>query len=96
MLSVFANEFAKRALAQDGIEDGLHGASLSLLQAMYETTAYLKEWQAADFPITTAGDFNNSLATVTRIWRYWWADYQVRHTRGFTNLYWRVVRKRAS
>lgn len=93
LLEVFANEFASRALAKNGIQDGLHGTSLALLQGMYEATVYLKQWGHAGYPPQETKNFGKTLNTVMKIWRYWWADYQVRHTTGLGQLYWRVRRK---
>lgn len=93
LMETFAGEFAKRSLALDGVEDGLHGVSLSLLQAMYEATIYLKQWQASGFHQTSPEDFGQLLNKFQSIWRYWWADYQVRHTNGWENLYWRLRRR---
>ena len=92
-LEIFASEFAKRALAMDGVEDGLHGLSLSLLQAMYESSVYLKQWGEKGFQPTTPENLGAILNKMQKIWRYWWADYQVRHTNGINQFYWRIRRK---
>ena len=93
LLEIFGGEFAKRSLTMDGIEDGLHGLSLSLLQAMYESVIYLKQWEEKGFSPVGSGDFGAVLIRVQQVWRYWWADYQVRHTTGPTQWYWRLRRK---
>lgn len=93
LMEIFAGEFAKRALALDGVEDGLHGVSLSLLQALYEATIYLKQWGEKGFQKIPPENVGAILTKVTEIWRYWWADYQVRHTQGLAKIYWQVRRK---
>lgn len=93
LLEIFSGEFAKRGLTLDGIEDGLHGVSLSLLQAMYESVIYLKQWEAKGFSPVGTGDFSRVLSRVQQVWRYWWADYQVRHTTGLNQWHWRLRRK---
>lgn len=93
LLETFSGEFAQRAFARNGVADGLHGLSLSLLQGMSEVVVYLKQWGEQGYKNTPSGDVGAVLDRVHRIWRYWWADYQVRHTRGLHQLYWRVRRK---
>ena len=93
VLEKFAGEFAKRALMMDGVEEGMHGVALSLLQAMYEAVIYLKQWGNQGFKVTKPEDLGKSLQQMQRIWHYWWADYQVRHTGGFRKIYWQIRRK---
>jgi glycosyltransferase involved in cell wall biosynthesis len=93
LMENFAGEFAKRALAQAGVEDGLHGISLSLLQAMYEATIYLKQWENQGFPQVSTAKFGETLQEMQKIWGYWWADYNVRRSRGLAKIYWQFRRK---
>jgi glycosyltransferase involved in cell wall biosynthesis len=93
MFNIFANEFAKRSLMMNGFEEGLHGASLSFLQATYEVSIYLKQWGEKGYKETKNQDFGKILNNMQKIWRYWWADYQVRHTTGLTKLTWQIRRK---
>lgn len=93
MFEIFANEFAKRSLMMNGFEEGLHGSSLSFLQAMYEAIIYLKQWGETGFKPTNPEELAQTLAKVQRIWRYWWADYQMRHTTGLVRIYWQFRRK---
>ena len=80
-------------LMMDGVEEGMHGVALSLLQAMYEAVIYLKQWGNQGFKVTKPEDLGKSLQQMQRIWHYWWADYQVRHTGGFRKIYWQIRRK---
>ncbi len=43
------SEFLRRYFAEDGYKDGLHGLSLSVLQAFSEAILYLKLWQKQRF-----------------------------------------------
>jgi glycosyltransferase involved in cell wall biosynthesis len=43
------NEFLGRFFANQGYKDGLHGLSLSLLQAFSEVLVYLKLWEQKEF-----------------------------------------------
>lgn len=93
LFEIFANEFAKRSLMMNGFEEGLHGTALSFLQATYEAAIYLKQWGEKGYQETKAEDFGVILNKIQLIWRYWWADYQVRHTSGLVKIYWQVRRK---
>ncbi|MFH2118330.1 MAG: glycosyltransferase family 2 protein [Candidatus Paceibacterota bacterium] len=93
LLERFAGEFAKRSLMMNGVEEGMHGVSLSLLQAMYESAIYLKQWGNQGFKPTQPEDLGEALQKVQQVWRYWWADYQVRNSRGLKRVYWQVRRK---
>jgi glycosyltransferase involved in cell wall biosynthesis len=93
LMETFSNEFARRALMLNGVEDGLHGTSLSLLQAMYESVIYLKQWEKQGFTPTKTENMGKILQSVQQIWAYWWADYQVRNSSGLLRVYWQIRRK---
>ncbi len=94
VMTTFGNEFFRRFFAEKGVKDGVHGLSLSLLQAMYQLTVALKLWEEAKFPpqtseaaqIKAVSRFQQDLA-------FWLADWQVHQTTGGRNLYWRLRRK---
>lgn len=50
LLSKPLGEFLSRYFANRGFEDGVHGLSLSLLQALSHLVMYLKTWEYKDFP----------------------------------------------
>lgn len=56
-------EFLSRFYANSGFEDGLHGLSLSLLQAFSHFVMYLKTWEKEDFDSKQIKfeDLNNTL-----------------------------------
>lgn len=93
MFDIFANEFAKRSLMMNGFEEGLHGSSLSFLQAAYEVSIYLKQWGEKGYKETNPGNFGKTLNRIQKIWRYWWADYKVRNTSGLARVYWKLRRR---
>lgn len=94
LIATFGNEFLSRFFARQGIADGSHGLSLSLLQAMYEVVVKLKEWQATGFPAETdpavavgalrqfQGDLN-----------YWLADWQIKYGPAWQKWWWQLRRK---
>lgn len=91
----FTSEFISRFFSQKGIDEGVHGLSLSLLQSFYELTISLKQWEKDDFPITK-NDQESSIHSL-RVWQkslnYWIADWKVAHTSGIRKLYWKFRRK---
>ncbi|MEN8252822.1 MAG: glycosyltransferase family 2 protein [Patescibacteria group bacterium] len=89
----FSGEFLSRLFAQDGIRDGAHGLSLSLLQAMNEAVIQMKvgfEKKEDDF------DSRNLIFSLRKFQKdlnYWLADYELLHSSGFKKIYWRLRRK---
>ena len=94
-IDAFTDELMRRLFAHQGIEGGLHGVSLSILQAIYEVVVVMKLWQKHGFPSRDHQQLNT-----IKSWRrfeqqlnYWIADWQVRHSRGLKQLYWRWRRR---
>lgn len=95
LIQQFGNELFRRLFAQKGINEGIHGVSLSFLQAFSEMTRALKVWQNQGFS-PSAGDQTKTIASLVQFRRelsYWVADWHVNHSRGIANLYWRARRK---
>lgn len=95
VLKRFNNEFLRRLFAQHGIDEGVHGTSLSLLQGMSEAVMMMKVWEEQGFPevATNQSKLQQSLRQSIKELNYWLANWQVGHTSGLTQLYWRVRRK---
>ena len=87
-----ANEFFSRFFFGSGYKDGIHGLSVSLLQAVSELVVYLKVWQKEKFVESEMDlkDISNISNKVTSDLRYWIADSQVREEGGIVS---RVKRK---
>ncbi|NCN87371.1 MAG: glycosyltransferase family 2 protein [Candidatus Pacebacteria bacterium] len=94
-LDKFFSEFLRRYFAQDGIKDGVHGAGLSILQATYELTTYLKKWELGGYPTTNIDSESGirELRSVQKELNYWIADYKFRNSAGMQKLFWRIRRK---
>ncbi len=94
VVDTFSNEFFRRFFAEQGIKDGVHGLSLSLLQACYQLVVQLKVWERQGFPARTEPAAS---LTALRAWQqelaYWLADSQVHRTNGLENIFWRIRRK---
>jgi hypothetical protein len=95
LIETFTKEFTSRLFAQRGIDEGLHGVGLSLLQSMYQVVVELKKWQALGFS-PSENDQEEAL-NVIQNWQeelyFWVADWHVQHSRGIPQLIWRVRRK---
>lgn len=76
------SEFLSRYFAGEGYKDGLHGLSLSILQAFSEFVIYLKVWESSKF-IEPEVNLNEVLKTVEdeeRNVRFWKADARFKET----------------
>ena len=80
-----SNEFLSRYFFGEGYKDGLHGLTLSLLQAFSELTVYLKIWQSEKFT-----EQNPAITQITSLineeekeLHYWQADAMVKNGGGF-------------
>jgi hypothetical protein len=95
LLKTWFNEFQFRAFKEKGLSQGTHGISLSLLQAFYELTVLLKQWQLTGFKAQEAHQqqFLKTVSTLKRELSYWTADWQVQRSFGFKKIYWQVRRK---
>lgn len=91
---VFSEEFCRRYFAEEGFKDGTHGLALSYLQAMYQVTVSLKQWETEQF--TEKCDQRalvDQLQDSLRDMQYWVADYHVHNSSGLTKVWWQVRRK---
>lgn len=70
-------EFLRRFFAEKGYKDGIHGLSLSLLQAFSELILYLKLWQLNKFneqkvsSLSMISEIRNSVSDIN----YWISNY---------------------
>lgn len=91
----FSDELFRRLFAQQGIDEGVHGTGLSLLQTFSEITRELKIWEMRGFT-EMAVDQKETIAAFRQFQRelnYWIADWHVQHSGGLAALIWRIRRK---
>ncbi|MBU0578848.1 glycosyltransferase family 2 protein [Patescibacteria group bacterium] len=95
ILDEFSSSLLRRLFAQKGIEEGIHGVSLSILQSVSDAVVKMKIWESQDFPqmnkdntyvLKHLSQFKKELA-------YWIANSQVSHSKGLKKLSWRLRRK---
>jgi len=94
-LALFTDEFLRRMFAQKGIDEGIHGVSLSLLHSSYQLISFLKHWEKQGFSATT-GDQEATLLQLEKFeseLNYWIADWKVNHSSGFSKIIWQIRRK---
>ena len=70
------NEFLSRFFANKGYQDGLHGLSLSLLQAFSFLAVYLKVWEKLKFKEQEIdlSEFKNEVQVNGKKIEYWFKD----------------------
>lgn len=91
----FSDEFLRRLFQKNGIDEGVHGLALSLLQSIYQVLTPLKIWEATGF-IESKEDQRQLLREISEFQaqlNYWKADWQVKHSTGFSKLFWKWKRK---
>ena len=95
LTAALSDELVRRLFVNQGIDDGLHGLALALLQAYYQLLVKLKVWQKQDF-----SDRSNQQEEVVLALRqaqatlnYWLADYHWQHSHGWRKIYWQIRRK---
>lgn len=82
-----ANEFFSRYFFGEGYKDGLHGLSLSFLQAFSELSLYLKVWQKEKFPEKEIGvnDVVSLMRDGEKELHYWQNDAQYKESGSLTD-----------
>jgi len=95
VIKAFHHELLSRLFRHQGIDGGIHGVSLSFLQAMYELVVVTKQWQATGFPQTKRDQAATleALKAFHQDLAYWMADWQIHHTSGVAQLAWRIRRR---
>ena len=95
VIEEFASSFLHRLFSQEGIEDGLHGVSLSILQSTADAAVKMKLWEKQGFPQgnQVLNQTLDSLCKFKKELSYWIANSKVKHSSGFKKLVWRLRRK---
>jgi hypothetical protein len=95
LLETFTKELTSRLFAQKGIDEGVHGLGLSLMQSMYQVVVELKKWQNAGFPVS--GNDQIETLSVIQAWQeelfFWIADWHVQHSSGLAKVIWKIRRR---
>lgn len=95
LIGGFRTELMSRLFYQNGISGGNRGVGVSFLQATYELTVRLKQWQAQGFEEKTE-NMNQTLAEVQALHQdlaYWIADLKVKQSSGIGKIIWIIRRK---
>jgi glycosyltransferase involved in cell wall biosynthesis len=95
VMESFNDELFRRLFAQQGIDEGMHGIGLSLLQTFYQVAVQLKIWQKNGFPAIAdhQPEVIANFRSLQKGLNYWIADWQVQHSSGFKRIYWQLRRK---
>lgn len=90
----FGEEFLRRYFAQEGWKDQSHGASLSLLQGIYEVVVQLKMWEKDGCSRRRVAEEEiKDLELFHRQLEFWLADWHVQHNQGWRRWWWQLRRK---
>ena len=95
MIEEFTSSFLRRLFSQEGIEDGVHGASLSILQSSADAIMRMKVWEKQGFPQKNQ-NLDQTLDTLLKFDKelsYWIANSKVKHSSGVKKMVWRLRRK---
>lgn len=95
VLQEFTDSFLNRFFAQKGFKGGMHGASLSLLQASTDAVAKIKVWEKEEFPLKE-DQIQEELEVLSQFKKevaYWLAQAQLSEARGLKRWWWRLRRK---
>lgn len=93
--NAFKDEFLRRMFQEKGIDEGIHGVSLSLLQSSYQLISYLKHWEKSGF-VSTGEDQNETIQELRNFQKqlnYWIADWRVQRASGLDKIVWQIRRK---
>jgi len=96
LISKPTSEFLRRFFAEEGYKDGIHGLSLSLMQAFSELIVYVKLWQKKNFKKQKLSikdvepEFNKSYDDL--VW--WFGESKIRTARGFINKLWLKIQRK--
>jgi len=96
LLDNFFDEWFRRLFVGRAYLDGGRGVALSFLQSTYELLVELKRWEAGGFYETNKNHarlVNQKLFRFKKDLSYWLADYQVKHSSGVRQFYWKIRRK---
>ena len=95
LLSKPTSQFLTRFFAQEGYKDGLHGLSLSLLQAFSELVLYLKLWQKGKFERRQISleQVETELKRNKKQIVWWLFEEKIKKSPFFTKLWLKVQRK---
>ncbi len=90
------SDFLKTYFAQAGYKDGLHGFTLSMLQAFYSFIVFMKLWEREKFddhPVTIEGMEHELVRSGSEL-RYWMLTAKIHETaNGMKKIWYRVMRK---
>lgn len=94
-----ADDFLKTFFAKKGYKDGLHGFTLSLLQAFYMEIVFAKLWERQGFnedvPDSFLKELHKEFKKIKSEFTYWFLTARMSETKNpFKKIIYRLVRKR--
>lgn len=98
IISKPTDEFFTQYFARKGYKDGLHGLSLSLLQAFSMLVLFLKLWEKSSFvpESVTPDQFNQQLTTYNQQLRWWKYQAKIDKANFLVKPVYKLIRKLTS
>ncbi len=95
IVTAFKDELMSRLFKFRGIDEGMHGVSLSFLQSFYSILLVLKKWESQGFKKTSIDQRKTlkALKAMQKDISYWIADYEAEHKSGFNKMLSKIKRK---
>ncbi len=90
----FSSEFFTRLFLHQGVKDGVHGLSLSLLQGMSEALVMMKVWENQGFKEDAKeNELIQQLEVFDKELNYWLASWHIDNSNGLKRWWWKIKRK---
>ncbi|MBU1967135.1 glycosyltransferase family 2 protein [Patescibacteria group bacterium] len=95
ILKEFHDSFLRRLFAGKGIQEGIHGVILAILQSTADAVIKMKSWENQGFSQENhqATAVIKSLEQYKKELAYWIADFQISDSHGLKKVLWRLRRK---
>ncbi|MBL7036484.1 glycosyltransferase family 2 protein [Candidatus Microgenomates bacterium] len=95
VISKPTSQFLTRFFAQEGYKDGLHGLSLSLLQAFSELVIYLKIWQRDKFAKRklSIGQVEEEFDKSSKQFMWWLLESKIKKSKTLNKIWLKLKRK---
>lgn len=96
LISKPLSEFLRRYFAENGFKDGLHGLTLSLLQAFSELVLYVKLWQKQNFKKRKISilELEPEVSKAYKEIMWWMDESRIRTSKGFIKKLWLKIERK--
>lgn len=94
VIDAFNAELMSRLFLHNGIEAGVHGVGISLLQSFYEVIVVLKQWELQGFPKSDGQkETLKAMEELQYALNFWLVDRKLKKQKGVARIFWKIRRK---